>query len=120
MKIFFILLAMIATSIGILIAINSPGKLDDLIVANIDALAQDEGSIYDVKDYIMEYKIYTETATVSAGLDVTLLGKKVAVGGLTANVTYTFVFQQSTCTKPAPNNLCPYKDNGKITIISFR
>ena len=111
---------MIAAFIGIWIAINSPSKLDDLIVANIDALAQDEGSIYDVKDYIMEYKIHTQTAKVSAGLDVTLLGKKVSVGGLTADVSYTFTFQQSTCTKPAPNNLCPYKDNGKITIISFR
>lgn len=118
-KYYSIAVALVASLSFVAMYLVHSKDYDSLFIANIDALSQNETSPYDVRDYILEHTIHTIQATVSPSLDVTLFGKKVSVVGATIGLTYTFIFQQATCTLYAPGNLCPDARNGEIKVLSF-
>ena len=112
----------VAASVAAIAITYYSNRLDTMLEANIEALSHDEVQScpdpYDVKNYALGFTIHEGRFSVDVNGEVTILGKKVKVGGFAVGTTVTVTFRLGQCSMYAPGNCCPNSRNGEIEIIS--
>lgn len=124
------LIVIVLVAIGLVAGYNmyiSPKKvkLSDLVLANVEALANIEGdgscpNPYDVYNHQLSFTQRTGRFTLDANCEASIAGKKIKILGVSANATVTITYELGNCNQQSPGNCCPNSRNGEINIISSR
>ena len=98
--------------------------LSDVVLANVEALADDENMIdcpdpYDVKNHQLNFTQRTGEFTVDSGGEITIMGKKYAVGGASAGMYITLTYELGNCDMESTGNCCPGSRIGEIRIVGL-
>ena len=113
-----------AASVATVFAVRSHNRMDDFFRANVDALSNTEAvscpDPYDVKNYMLEFPMFTEVVTIGINGDVTLAGKKFTLGGFSIGAEVKITYQLSQCSKPSEGNCCPNSRNGEVRILGYK
>ena len=125
-KLFKIGLVIVVAMVAVINVFNSQKsvQLSDVAMANVEALAQGEGSVgctgsYDVPNHYLSYTKETGDFTVDSAGEITIMGKKYVVGGGSAGMHITITYHLGNCDKEAPGACCNGDKIGDVINIFF-
>ena len=100
---------------------------NSILAKNIDALTSNEGGNsynpcpdpYGVYNHYLDYTVNEATTTVSSDFTITILGKRLSVGGFSVGTKVKVTYHAYHCRSVSEGNCCPASRIGEIQIITI-